>query len=175
MLRDCDQSLEEVESRSPACSCPKDQAALEEAEERCRAPFYGMKKVSTAMTRGANRQQKRLRKAGKPQQVSTTFKTSLTSEFDQSKLLKGRRNKMQWHYTKGRQGDLPPQSTCPRLEDGQGNCSSPVTARRHPDMLQKQGKCGAGQRTDSSPIFQALDLKLFPVGWAGGRRKAPCA
>lgn len=94
MLRDCDQSLEEVESRSPACSCPEAQAAPEEAGKGSRALLHGMKKVSTAMTRGAVRQQKRLRKAGKPQRVSTTFETSQISEFDQSKLLKGKRNKI---------------------------------------------------------------------------------
>lgn len=68
ILRCCDPSLEEVKSRSPACSLPKAQAALEEAGEGLRAPLYCMKRVSTTVIRRTIRQQKRLRKTGKPKQ-----------------------------------------------------------------------------------------------------------
>lgn len=68
VLRGCDPSLKEVKSRSPACSLPKAQAALEEIGEGSRVSLHCMKRVSTQVIRRAITQQKRLRKTGKPQQ-----------------------------------------------------------------------------------------------------------
>ena len=62
------QALKRSRAGLLACSLPKAQAALEEVGEGSRVPLHGMKRVSTPVITRAIRQQKRLRKTGKPQQ-----------------------------------------------------------------------------------------------------------
>lgn len=56
--------------------------------------------------------------------AATTFQTSQSSQFDQSKL-KGKRTKSLWQTPKERRRDLPPRSTSPILGMGRASRVAP--------------------------------------------------